>query len=59
MFGVRNLSPRKNGELAPARSADRAERAYVAPRDLTETLLADIWESVLGKTPVVITSNFS
>jgi thioesterase domain-containing protein len=59
MFGVRNLSPRKNGELAPARSADRAERAYVAPRDLTETLLADIWESVLGKTPVGITHTFA
>ena len=32
---------------------------YVAPRDLTEALLADIWEGVLGKTPVGITSTFS
>jgi len=33
--------------------------AYVAPRDLTEALVVCIWESVLGRTPVGITSTFS
>lgn len=43
-------------ELRPGPSADHAA---VAPRDLTESLLVDIWESVLGKTPVGITRTFS
>lgn len=43
-------------ELRPGPGADHAA---VAPRDLTESLLVDIWESVLGKTPVGITSTFS
>lgn len=43
-------------ELRPGPSADHAA---VAPRDLTESLLVDIWESVLGKKPVGITSTFS
>lgn len=43
-------------ELRPGPSADHAD---VAPRDLTESLLVDIWESVLGRKPVGITSAFS
>ena len=46
----------KEGELLHVR---RATLAYVAARDLTETLLADIWERVLGRAPVGITSTFS
>jgi hypothetical protein len=42
--------------MLPARDLenpqDIASTACVAPRDLTEALLGDIWESVLDKKPV-------
>ena len=39
-------------------SDHKLEKAYVAPRDLVEEMLAQIWEGVLGITPISVRANF-
>ena len=44
----------------PAPNADRAgvARKYVAPRDRQEQTLAEIWSTLLGRSPIGVTDNF-
>jgi non-ribosomal peptide synthetase component F/thioesterase domain-containing protein len=39
-------------------SEHKLERPYVAPRDLVEEMLAQIWEGVLGMTSISVQANF-
>lgn len=38
--------------------SERSEKAYVAPRDLVEEMLTQIWENVLGTSSISVRTNF-
>jgi amino acid adenylation domain-containing protein len=44
--------------LSLSNARQSAEGAYVAPRDVLELRLAQVWENVLGIHPISVTSNF-
>jgi thioesterase domain-containing protein/acyl carrier protein len=61
-LGTLPLTP--NGKVdrkalpSPKPSDFQAERNYVAPRNATETRLAQLWEDVLGIKPIGVTTSF-